>query len=163
MLIIRRATEADQDSIWKVHTSAIRNVCCSHYSSDEIEDWVGRLKPESYGWPIQNKDVFVAEIDGEVVGFGQVIRTEVEAVYVSPNHLRAGIGSQILATLEQRARVLGSTYLEVLSSLNAVSFYEESGYRTLEPATYMLNPGRSIACVRMAKNLETQLETSACR
>ena len=121
------------------------------------------LRPGSYEWPIHNGEFYVAEKDGEVVGFGQVSQTQVEAIYVSPKHLRNGVGKLILQTLEERAVDLGAGYLEVLSSLNAVSFYERAGYHSLGPATYMLRPGISIAYVRMSKSLNKQQEDTFCR
>lgn len=82
MITIRRARQADSKGIWLVHTQAIREICKSHYTPEEIEAWAGRLYPDSYQGIIKSREFFVAEDQGRIVGFGQLclMSGEVEAV-----------------------------------------------------------------------------------
>jgi len=82
--MIRRATPADAEGIFRVHRSAILDVASTRYTSEQIEAWAGKLSPASYTEPIENKIVFVADDAGQICGFGQLDpkNSMVEAVYV---------------------------------------------------------------------------------
>jgi GNAT superfamily N-acetyltransferase len=95
----------------------------------------------------------VADDDGIILGFG-VLNQEsavVEALYVSPEAGRRGIGMELLQKLEERARALGLGMLSLNASLNAVPFYKRAGYLAQEESKYRLSTGVEIACVPMVK------------
>src|SRR5437763_10850538 len=98
---IRRAVLEDAGGVYDVHSRAIREVCCSHYSRADVDAWAGRLFPGAHRDAIASREFFVALEANSILGFGQlnVDSSEVEAVYVHPTALRRGIGSQLLATL----------------------------------------------------------------
>lgn len=154
MVTIRRATIEDIKSIWNVHIRAIQEVCKSHYSSKEIEDWSQVLKPARYNQPIKRGSFFVAVDDDLIVGFGNLNQDsgEIEAVYVAPEYVGRGVGREILQVLESAARDLGLTILRLSSSLNAVHFYENAGYGQQRQKRYLL-PGEMVACLPMVKEL----------
>lgn len=60
---------------------------------------------------------------------------EVKRMWVAPSHRGQGIGSRLLARLEERARALGATraVLDTRRLLGAVPLYERHGYRATEP------------------------------
>jgi N-acetylglutamate synthase-like GNAT family acetyltransferase len=97
----------------------------------------------------------VAETEGRIVGFAQLVtaQQEVRAVYVLPEAGGRGIGSALLARLEIAARGLGIEAVELRASLNAVPFYLASGYEQLEDTTHRLADGTELRCVRMRKSL----------
>ena len=154
MITIRRATQRDRESIWNVHIRAIQEVCESHYSQKEIENWSEALKPTRYDEPIKRGAFFVAVDDNVIVGFGNLNQYsgEIEAVYVAPEYVRRGVGREILKALESVAREVGLTILYLSSSLNAVQFYENAGYRRQKQKRYLL-PCEMVACLPMAKEL----------
>ncbi|HEX8176476.1 MAG TPA: GNAT family N-acetyltransferase [Pyrinomonadaceae bacterium] len=155
MFTIRKAKQEDKESIYHVHAKAIRETCASHYSQEVIRIWVGRLQPEKYGVAISSNEFFVAEKDGSVVGFGELdpIGGEIAGLYVSPDASGRGVGWKLLCALEEKARALGLESLHLDSSLNAVSFYERAGFKSLEKRTKTLSPGVERASVRMFKEL----------
>ncbi len=138
-----------------MHRSAIRDVASTHYTSEQIEAWAGRLSPASYSEPIENKILFVAVDTGQICGFSQLDpkNSVVEAVYVLPSHLRRGLGSRLLSALESIAQASGLTQLTLDASLNSVSFYEQASYRRVRSIDHELNSGVSIPCVVMRKEL----------
>lgn len=154
MITIRRATLRDRESIWNVHIRAIQEVCKSHYSQKEIEDWSEVLRPTRYNEPIKRGSFYVAVDDNVIIGFGNLNQDsgEIEAVYVAPEYVRRGVGSGILQALESVARDAGLTRLYLSSSLNAVQFYENAGYRRQKQRRYLL-PCEMVACLPMAKEL----------
>ena len=155
MFTIRKAKQEDKESIWRVHAKAIRETCASHYSQEVIRIWAERLRPEKYGEAISSNEFFVAEENGEVLGFGELNKAdgEITGLYVSPDVAGRGVGWKLLCTLEERARSFGLESLHLTSSLNAVSFYERAGFKSLEKMTKTLSPGVERASVRMFKEL----------
>ena len=85
---------------------------------------------------------------------------EVEAVYVSPEAGRRGIGLELLRKLEEQASARGLQLLRLNASLNAVQFYEKAGYVAQEQSKYRLLTGVEIACVPMMKELTRETDVS---
>lgn len=155
MYTIRRATQADKGAIRRVHFGAIVGTCAGHYTPEVIRLWAGRLRPEKYAEAIDANEFFVAEEDGEVVGFAELdpAAAELTGLYVSPAAGRRGVGRELLRTLEERARAFGLESLSLTSSLNAVAFYERAGFEPLARLSTTLGPGVERASVRMSKRL----------
>ena len=156
MLNIRRAGQEDCQFIGSVHAAAVRGIRTALYTPEEIQAWAVPKKPESYEESIHSKEFFVAEEGGVIVGFGVLNQAsaEVEAVYVSPEAGRRGIGLAVLRKLEERAGALGLRVLRLNASLNAVPFYERAGYVAQEGSKYRLSTGVEIACVPMVKSID---------
>ncbi len=162
MLNIRRARREDCQTIASVHAAAVGGISTSFYTPEEIRAWAVPKKPESYEESIGTKEFFVAETGGAIVGFGVLNResAEVEALYVSPETGRRGIGLEVLRKLEERARVNGLRVLRLNASLNAVPFYERAGYVAQERSKYRLATGVEIACVPMLKTMASESDAS---
>lgn len=156
MITIRSATRQDRDSIWRVHIQAIKEICKSHYTKDEIKAWSELIKPGRYGEAIDSKALFVADDDDSIVGFGhlELESGRIEALYVSPKYVGIGIGKKILQTLEHEAEQSGSKIVHVSSTLNAVPFYERAGYRSQGHSKHLLPP-RLVTCILMVKKLSS--------
>jgi putative acetyltransferase len=71
-------------------------------------------------------DSWVAEVDGEVVGFLALLGSEIGAVFVHPNHWRAGIGS---ALMNQATKSTPRLHLDVFAE-NKIgrAFYKRYGF-----------------------------------
>lgn len=152
---IRKATPADEHPIWRVRTASIRALCMSHYGDELVEAWASAPPPENFADVIRERDFLVAQCSGEIVGFGFINRpsAQLEAIFVAPKFARRGIGTMLLASLEETARQVGLSHLTLSSSLNAVSFYNAAGYRVIEETTWHHPAGFSLECVQMAKEL----------
>lgn len=139
--------------IGSVHAAAVEGISTAQYTLEELQAWAVPRKPESYEELIRNREFYVAEADGVIVGFGVLnqVSAVVEAVYVSPGVGRRGIGQEVLRKLEERASALGLKVLRLNASLNAVQFYERAGYVAQERSKYRLLTGVEIPCVPMVK------------
>jgi putative acetyltransferase len=155
MPTVRRATPEDSAAVGRVHVRAIKRLCVHHYAPAEIAAWAGPRRPDHYVAAIRQKDFYVAEEAGAVVGFSTLDAAagEVEAVYVTPEATGRGIGLQLLRVLEERARKLRVRALHLNASLNAVPFYERAGYERQGLTKHRLTGGVEIACVLMTKEL----------
>jgi len=141
-----------------VHSAAVAGICTDLYTPAEIQAWAVPKKPESYEESIRSKEFFVAEEHGTILGFGVLNQqtAEVEAVYVSPQAGRRGIGLELLRKLEERGGALGLGVLRLNASLNAVPFYKRAGYVAQQQSKYRLSTGVEIACVPMVKLIDEE-------
>ncbi len=152
-LSLRPASEADRRELWRIHSSAVEAFCPGAYSPREVRTWVDLLRPEGYLRPEVPRTVLVAERGQRLVGFGQLDAQlgELEALYVAPQEAGHGVGSMLLAALEQLAWRGGAKAVNLDASLNAERFYRERGYLRLHAATRVLTAEVQLACVRMQK------------
>ena len=150
---IRPAGASDVDGIWRVHNESIRALCREHYGAREIAAWIAFRPPEAYRAALASRILFVAEWQEEIVGFGQFdpARGEVEACYVAPDAVGRGVGSDLVARMEEQARATGHAVVRLNATLNAEGFYARLGYRRLGSATHRVGGDIELACVRMEK------------
>jgi len=151
---LRRATAADAPAMWAVRADAIRRGCRDHYPDDLLERWACSPLPETFPDRIESGYFMVGTSGSQVAGFAAIklSSAEVEAVFVSPDAARRGLGRSLLAHLEGAALRAGLRAIALDSSLNAVSFYEAMGYRAISKGTYTTSQGLEIACVHMGKS-----------
>ena len=83
---------------------------------------------------IQDTFAIVCLSKKTIVGFGvlKIDHAEIMRVYVDPAYQYQGAGKLIMHTLEQEAMIHDIKIVRLQSSLNAVSFYERIGYRTID-------------------------------
>lgn len=77
---------------------------------------------------------------------------KVRAIFVHPAYARRGLGSLILATVEEAAHAAGFRRFELGSTLTGVRLYLLRGYVETERAAVPLANGESISVVRMVKS-----------
>ncbi len=78
---------------------------------------------------IAKKEMYVFEDHGEILGFSHVVPGEVVALFVSPSYARKGIGTALMQHALPYARHNWKGPIKLESTLNAVPFYETSGFR----------------------------------
>ena len=160
-LRVRLAKPADAARVTSVHHAAVHTTAAVTYPADILDHWSGPVTPRR----IENlraiivggeETVLVAEIDGEILGFGSVVpsNNELRAVYVDPGAGRHGIGTRLVEALEAIAVRRGIGHLDLDSSLNAEQFYHRLGYRVRSRGTREITSGVQMPCVHMRKVLE---------
>jgi GNAT superfamily N-acetyltransferase len=78
----------------------------------------------------------VAEADQEIVGFGGIDLDAVEQVkwlYVRASHQGSGLGSRILARMEEMGWSAGLNLIRLHSAPGAEQFYRKHGYEAVDP------------------------------
>jgi inorganic pyrophosphatase len=140
-----------------INVRGIREVAAACYGAEVVDAWAGRRSAQLLLGAIAAEIAVLAELDdGVAAGFGilDLDDAEVRAVYVSPDHLRRGVGARILMSLEAIARERGLTRLGLDASLNAEGFYRRFGFESLGPATHEMGAtGIHIDCIKMAKEI----------
>ncbi|MBS0382937.1 MAG: GNAT family N-acetyltransferase [Proteobacteria bacterium] len=153
--MLRRATAVDAPALWALRIDAIRRTCRGHYPDALIERWAASPMPDSFSSHLEREHAVVGVTGTRIAGFAVLnpVNTEVEAVFVAPDHGRHGLGRRLMAELEAAASRMGLRKLHLDASLNAVPFYTAAGYHALGQDTYTTSTGLAIACVRMEKPL----------
>ncbi len=134
---IRPARESDLAAINAIYNHYVLHSTCTYQVTPETDEarlaWF-RSRSEAH-------PVTVAEVDGEIVGWGSLsrfhgregfARTVENSVYVRPDRHRRGIGRALLADLIERARQLGHhTILAGISAEQSVSIalHEAFGFQ----------------------------------
>ncbi len=124
---IRQATVADHERLEALQRLA--SLATGEHHQELLDN------PGVFGVAPENiAHSFVAELDGEVVGFCTMLPrsaevAEVDAVFIDPGAWRQGIGRMLLIEAERRAAHAGIRTLGVTSGGYAVSFYQALGFR----------------------------------
>jgi putative acetyltransferase len=159
---IRDAKPADAAAILQTHREAILGLTDGFYTREVIEEWAaGHVSPErvaAFARAIANREeliVVAADSSDRILGFGSIVpaNNELRAVYVHPKYTRQGVGRAILRRLEELARSVGMTELQMAASINAEAFYAANGFVAQTRGEHTLSSGGRMACVRMRKPL----------
>lgn len=124
---IKTATTNDAKEMHRIHTSAVNTTCKDFYTEKQIKAWLEGRSPEGYYEGINKGEMYVAEDEGKIVGFGHAIPGEVVAVFVDPTFHKKGIGKLLL---DYGLKIASENHkkVKVESTINAESFYEKHGF-----------------------------------
>jgi len=173
---IRLAQFAECNEIQTVINQSARELAVSDYTSEQIEIALRGV----WGLDIQlirDGTYFVAEIDGAIVGCGgwSWRRTlfgsdtfgnrddaaldpateagKIRAFFVHPDHVRKGIGCEILEQCERKAQNFGFRCLELGATLPGQRLYRAYGYIAGDAYEYECEPGKFMTIIPMSKDI----------
>lgn len=116
------------------------------YSHAQLEAWRSDLTPADES--LRVRPTFVAEVDGEAVGFCQLVMqtspAELEHLWVLPRFMRKGVGRALLEHAVRHLAQQGAGILAIDSDPNAEAFYVGCGAvrHGLRPAPAEGEPNR---------------------
>ena len=144
-LTLRPATAHDLEAVAEVHlrarSAAFPQMPRGVHPPDEVRAWVG-------GWDLVAHEVWVAETDGEVVGYARLTGAWLDDLYVDPERQGSGVGSALLEVAES-VRPEGFCLWVFESNTPAREFYARRGLVELERTDGSANEERA-PDVRMA-------------
>jgi putative acetyltransferase len=149
-VLIRKAVIEDASRFLEIHNASIREICASDYSPDQIEAWATFRTAEDFRYRITKDVSYVAEVDGNVVGYVRFSpRTnELCSLHVHPSHARLGIGTALIRHAISDARRRKMSHFWLHSSLTAVPFYESLNFVREVDTTHMFGD-IGLQCVAM--------------
>ena len=158
---IRRASEEDSAAILVAHLDSIHSLGPRFYPPDIVEAWSDGLAAEVYAKAMRGGEAFFVAtglLDGQevVLGFATHRVDDAEdgaSVYVRGRASRMGVGTALLRTAEQHARLSGATSIQIQASRAGVEFYKANGFEELGISEAVLMSGKSMPCVLMRKRL----------
>jgi GNAT superfamily N-acetyltransferase len=125
---IRRAEAADEEALAYIRRSAILALAVPAITLEQAEQWATQVAPDRIAGAIREHDVWVT-VEEVAIGWVEVDRDRIAALYVAPSCCRRGVGSGLLARAETSIRGSGYATARLESSQNAFNFYLRRGYR----------------------------------
>jgi GNAT superfamily N-acetyltransferase len=124
--MIRKAFKENSETLTQIALEAKRHW---GYPEHWIKHWESDLTitPEF----IENNQVYVAEVDGEIRGFYALCviddKAELEHMWVQPVYIGTGIGKDLFLDAMERAAKMNVSEIELSADPNAAGFYERMG------------------------------------
>ena len=136
---LRIATESDAPTIHELHLRSARQLWPSRYDTTQIEGWIEGRTPGGYLSGIRAGEMFVAEEESELVGFGHARPGTVAAIFVEPTAVGRGVGTALLEHAIAMARRRHAGSIRLASTLNAEGFYGRFGFVPIERKSFKKN------------------------
>jgi putative acetyltransferase len=124
----RLATLADAGRLFELRRQAIAVLAPKEMSVAEAKAWAATLTVEGMERKLRELEIWVAQVNGAVIGWGAIRDNRLEGLYSDPVFAGRGIGTELLGLLEALMRVRGIATVILDSSANAEKFYCKRGY-----------------------------------
>lgn len=151
-ITIRKLGVADAPHAARIYFCAIYEGTRAHYSFAQRRAWAGdRVDPQAWRERLAGQFGFVAERDGEPVGFMTIDSGGyIDLAFVLPSEAGTGVGRQLYRAIEQKAAALGAGVLTTHASKAARPFFEACGWSVIAEQT-VERSGVSLTNYRMRK------------
>ena len=149
-ITIRAAVPGDAEAISAMIHAALRQTNTQDYPVTIIDRLAHSYSAPRVAVMIRQREMFVADQLGLVIGTIGYAAGAVRSLFVAPNFQSRGIGRNLIAAVEDHARHEGMQSLTVAASLTAMAFYRRCGFTDLRP----VDPS-GIAMMLMHKRLTT--------
>lgn len=131
---VRPATSNDAAAISRVVLAALRESNSQDYPADVIAQVGQSFTPEAITAQLHKRKVFVALLDGNIIGTASLDGDVVRSVFVDPGHQKGGIGRHLMDVIHATAARAGVKAVRVPSSITAEAFYAALGYQKIRDA-----------------------------
>ena len=146
---------ADGEAILRVHRRAILLDGVRAYSPAMVHSWADGMNADYAARASQSgAAIEVAQLHGAVVGFCDVLGSEIRGLFVDPGFSRRGIGKGLVERAFQRMRSAGHDQAKVVAALSGVGFYEALGFRPVRGVRHPTRGGLVVPVLEMARGLE---------
>lgn len=131
---IRRFQSGEELALFEVYYSAIHLIAKNDYSEEQLNAWAP-LDLDLQLWVnrINGINPFVAEIDGQPVGYADIQQNGyIDHFFVSGYYPRQGIGKALMEFIHSEANCLNLTEITSNVSLTAQPFFKRFGFVVVE-------------------------------
>lgn len=137
MITIRKYEESDSRALWYIFYHTIRNVNIRDYSQAQVTAWApDELDPKIWQRKMNLISPFVAEIEGEIVGYTDIQDNGlIDHFFCHDEHQGKGIGRCLMEHVLNvgKSKGISRFYSEV--SITARPFYERLGFTVTREQT----------------------------
>jgi putative acetyltransferase len=133
--VYRRAIRKDATRLYDIRRRSILELAPPTMPAAEAQAWAARLTLSGMERKLRELEVWVAELNGAVVGWGAIRGDRLEGLYAAPEFAGQGVGTGLLDMLEGLMRDREFPSVRAEASSNARGFYLRRGYRTTGPQT----------------------------
>ena len=148
MIQVRRYRVGEEEVLRQICRDTTRLVNVAEYGKHLVEIWASRLD-DRLDWAerVKYKNPFVAEVDGEIVGFAELTKQgKISAFYSHHLWQNRGIGSALLEAVLRESDKLEIGIIQVESSIAASKFFTKRGFDEIEVKTTLTDaiPSKSV-------------------
>lgn len=123
------AQKDDLNEIIKIRHDAFLHCAPVCYNLIEVQNLLGDYDENEILWRIENKNIFVCEKNGEILGTAGWKDESIRHVYIRPDFMGRGIGKRLIAYAETDYKNrTQKNYIILGSILYAKGFYEKNGF-----------------------------------
>lgn len=130
---IRPYSADDLNEVVVLFGRSVRDIAGRDYSGEQVGAWAPE-QPDMALWGnrLASGTVLVAEVAGRVAGFARLEDSgSIDLLFVSPEVVRQGVASALMAELLAKARALGIGKLAAEVSVTARPFFESQGFKVV--------------------------------
>ena len=131
----RLAMSDDASRLHEVRRRSILELAPPTMPAGEAQAWATQLTLPGMERKLRELEIWVAELDGTVAGWGAIRGDYLEGLYTAPEFAGRGVGTELLGMLEGLLRERGVQAVRAEASSNARDFYLRRGYRAAGPQT----------------------------
>ncbi|MEJ3744355.1 GNAT family N-acetyltransferase [Actinomycetes bacterium KLBMP 9797] len=129
------AVPADVPRLLEIRHAAFAAQAPAVYPPEQVATLLTDIDPDELRRMAAARQLFVARVDGVLVGCAGWRDGRLRHVYVDPDHVRRGVGSALLARVEADFRErTGAAEITAGVVLYAEAFYRVNGYRVVREA-----------------------------
>jgi putative acetyltransferase len=129
----RLATPDDAAALFDLRRRSIVDLAARGLPSGEAEAWVAKHTRARMERKLREFEIWVAELDRAVAGWGAIGGDYLEGLYTAPEFAGRGVASGMLVRLEGLMRNRGMSAVRADASSNARDFYLRRGFRLTGP------------------------------
>ncbi len=138
MILIRNYIDSDAIQVGVLIADTYSEFNLSFASPEQRKAFLGpfqharsseKIHQEAIADVIKASMVFIAEMDGVIVGVLRGKKDKLQSLFVRGDVHRQGIGRKLVNRFEQECALQGSRKIILMSTLFAVPFYQSMGYK----------------------------------
>lgn len=130
---VRNFSPSDTREIAQLFYNTVHEINICDYMQEQVDTWAPKnMSYEIWLEKLRNKLTYVAEENGQIVGFGQLESDgHIDCFYCHSKHQRKGVGSMLLSHIEKTARALGIKRLFTEASITAKPFFQNKAFSVI--------------------------------
>ena len=129
-MLIRLFEKQDSEQIAQLFHDTVREVNIHDYSTAQVNAWApDDLHIPEWSISCAKKFTYVAEEEGEIIGFGQLeANGHIDCFFCHKDYQRCGVGTRLYRAIEAKALELRIERLFVEASITARAFFKNRGF-----------------------------------
>ncbi|MEK7149624.1 MAG: GNAT family N-acetyltransferase [Patescibacteria group bacterium] len=152
---IKKALDEDIVKIVSIHKSCVLKTNSKFYSKSVIKEWLSQISIKNTREQFKNTKWHVIKLNDKIIGFCQFspIEKDLYQINISPKYQGKNYGKLLYGFVEKyfRKRRMNEIYLN--STLNAVNFYKNLGFKKIKMIKFKLDK-TFVEMVKMKKQLK---------
>jgi putative acetyltransferase len=147
---IRRYRIGEEKEIWKVCYDTTRIINGRDYTQEQVQRWAPDSIDSDWNERLRQKNPFIAEHDGQIVGFAELdANGHIDRFYSHHQWQRKGVGKLLYQAIEDEASRMKIDLLFAEVSMTAREFFLSRGFE-------IVGEENNLICGTIAKRFRMQ-------